>query len=181
MIITGGLNKGQKVKTVNSREVRPTSAKVRESIFNIIQNSIAGSVMLDLFAGSGIIGLEAMSRGAKKVVFVEKNYKVAEILKENLSQFELDCELIITDAVLALDRLKGYKFDIIFADPPYAMSNIIEPILEKIRDNDLLYTTQGIVIIEHSPDYNAAETGKNTGFEVLKQKKYGDTAITILF
>lgn len=180
MIITGGINKGRKVKTVNSREVRPTSAKVRESIFNIIQSSIAGSVMLDLFAGSGIMGFEALSRGAKKVVFVEKNFKIAEVLKENLAQFDCDCELIITDAVLAPDRLKGSKFNIIFIDPPYVMSNIIKPVLWKIKDNNLL-SEQGIVIIEHSPDYNAGEAGKNTGFEILKEKKYGDTVITILF
>ena len=179
MIITGGSLKGRRIKTIASREVRPTSSKIRESIFNIIQSMHQSfDLVLDLFAGSGIIGLEAYSRGARKVVFVEKNPKVAKILRENLGNFDFDYELIISDAIRALDKLKGNKFDFIFIDPPYA-SGLIEPALVKIRNNELL-AADGIVIIEHSPDYDVNNLAVTLDFEILKEKKYGDTAITII-
>lgn len=178
MIITGGNQKGKKIKTVKSREVRPTSSKIRESIFNMIQSGIADAVMLDLFAGSGIVGIEALSRNAAKVVFVEKNPKTVKILKENLCNFEFNYELIVLDAILALDKLKNSVFDIIFIDPPYA-SGLIEPALEKIRSNNIL-NSDGIIIIEHSSSHKISETVKNLNFNILKEKKYGDTAITIL-
>lgn len=178
MIITGGIHKGRKIKTVKSRQVRPTSSKIRESIFNMIQSHIINAEMLDLFAGSGIMGLEALSRGVQKVVFVEKNRKVAQLLKENISNFNYECELIISDAVAALDKLKESSFDIIFVDPPYA-SGLIDPVLNKIKSNKIL-KSQGIIIIEHSPDVNVNETAKTLNLEIFKEKKYGDTAITIL-
>ncbi|OGI17850.1 MAG: 16S rRNA (guanine(966)-N(2))-methyltransferase RsmD [Candidatus Melainabacteria bacterium RIFOXYA12_FULL_32_12] len=183
MIITGGSQKGRKIKTVKSREVRPTSSKVRESIFNIIQSISdilhhGDAVVLDLFAGSGILGLEAFSRGPKKVIYVEKSPDVASLLKENLAGFDLDYELIISDAILALDRFKNITFDLIFIDPPYA-SGLIEPSLSKIKSNNLL-NSEGIIVVEHSPDYNTTEIAQNLGYEILREKKYGDTAITIL-
>ena len=178
MIVTAGKYKGKKVKTVKNRDVRPTSAKIRESIFNMIQTSIAESAMLDLFAGSGIMGLEALSRGASKVVYVEKSSQVAELLKENLANIHEDIEFIISDALMVLDRLKGKIFDIIFVDPPYA-SGLIEPVLRKIKDNNLL-AENGLIIIEHSSSNNYAEYIEKLGFTILKEKIYGDTAITIV-
>lgn len=178
MIVTAGKYKGKKVKTVKNRDVRPTSAKIRESIFNMIQTSIAESAMLDLFAGSGIMGLEALSRGASKVVYVEKSSQVAGLLKENLANINEDIEFIISDALMVLDRLKGKIFDIIFVDPPYA-SGLIEPVLRKIKDNNLL-AENGLIIIEHSSSNNYAEYIEKLGFTILKEKIYGDTAITIV-
>lgn len=179
MIITSGSCKGRRVKTVKTNDVRPTSSKIRESIFNILQSSIAGAVMLDLFAGSGIVGLEAFSRGAKKVVFVEKNSKVFKVLKENIANFDLEHELIFSDAILALDRLGKESFDIIFIDPPYAMEDLIDSALTKIRQNNLL-SKDGIVIIEHGPSYDFKKAKESSCFTVLKEKKYGDTCITML-
>lgn len=183
MIITGGSLRGRKVNTVKSKDVRPTSSKVRESIFNIIQSISdilhhGNAVVLDLFAGSGIVGLEAYSRGAKKIYFIEKNPNVAKVLKENLSLFDFDYELIIANALSALDRFADTAFDLIFIDPPYA-SGLIEPSLNKIKDNKLL-KPEGLIIVEHSLDYDTAKIATNLDFEILKEKKYGDTAITIL-
>jgi 16S rRNA (guanine(966)-N(2))-methyltransferase RsmD len=179
MIITGGAHKGRKIKTVKSAEVRPTSSKVRESIFNIIQNMHhSNAVVLDLFAGSGILGLEAFSRGAKEVIFVEKNPKVAKLLKENISNFDIDYELIISDAISALDRFKGIAFDLIFIDPPYA-SGLIEPSLRKIKNNELL-KQDAIIIVEHDCTFNVSEIAELLDFGIIKTKKYGDTCITIL-
>lgn len=178
MIITGGTCKGRRINTVNSREVRPTSSKVRESIFSMIFSSITNSVMLDLFAGSGIMGLEALSRGANKVIYVEKNPQVYRILKENLSKFDFDNEIILADALTTLDRFKDIKFDIIFIDPPYA-SGLIEPVLKKIINNDLL-TKNGLIIIEHNSIINIKDIFKDQEYKILKEKKYGDTFIIII-
>lgn len=185
MIITGGSQRGRKVKTVKSREVRPTSSKVRESIFNIIQSTslrnnlcCGEAVILDLFAGSGILGLESFSRGAKKVVFVEKNPSVAKILKENLANFDFDYELIISDAISALDKLKNITFDFIFIDPPYS-SGLVETALDKIKINNLL-KSDSLIIIEHSSDFDVNKLAEKLNFEILKEKQYGDTAVTFL-
>jgi len=178
MIITGGSCKGRKINTVKSREVRPTSSKIRESIFNMIYSSITESVMLDLFAGSGIMGLEALSRGAKKVYFVENNPKVYRLLKENLANFDSNYEIKFSDALIALDSFQNTKLDIIFIDPPYA-SGLIEPVLIKIKDNSLL-SEDGIVIIEHSSNLKISDMITELGFNILKEKKYGDTSITIV-
>lgn len=177
MNITGGTARGRKVQTVKSQEVRPTSSKVRESIFNIIQSRVIDAVMLDLFAGSGIMGIEALSRGAKKVIFVEKNPKVAINLKQNLSNFDFDYEFIQSDALTVLSRLQE-KFDIIFLDPPYA-AGLIEPALQRIKENNLLIE-DGIIIIEHTSDLNLAKTIEELGFNLIKVKKYGDTSITLI-
>jgi 16S rRNA (guanine966-N2)-methyltransferase len=178
MIITGGSCKGRKINTVKSREVRPTSSKIRESVFNMIYSSITNSVMLDLFAGSGIMGLEALSRGAKKVYFVEKNPKVFKLLKENLDIFDFNYEAKLSDALAALNSFQGIKFDIIFIDPPYA-SGLIESVLVRIKENKLL-SEDGTAIVEHSSNLQITEMATVLGFEILKEKKYGDTAITIL-
>jgi 16S rRNA (guanine(966)-N(2))-methyltransferase RsmD len=178
MIITGGSCKGQKINTVKSREVRPTSSKIRESIFSMIYSSITNAVMLDLFAGSGIVGLEALSRGADKIYFVEKNPLVFKTLKENINKFDFDTEVILSDALTALDKFKNVKFDIIFVDPPYA-SGLIEPVLKKIKNNQLI-NNDGLIIIEHSPDVEFTNTVNDLNFEIVKEKKYGDTSVTIL-
>lgn len=178
MIITGGSCKGRKINTVKSREVRPTSSKIRESIFNMIYSSITKFVMLDLFAGSGIVGLEALSRGAKKVYYVEKNPIVYRLLKENLNNFNFDYEIKLSDALIALKNFQGIQFDIIFIDPPYA-SGLVEPILAKIKENDLL-ADNGIAIVEHSSKFLISDITNKFGFNVQKEKKYGDTCITII-
>lgn len=178
MIITGGSCKGRKINTVKSKEVRPTSSKIRESIFSMIYSSITESVMLDLFAGSGIMGLEALSRGAKKVYFVEKNPKVYRLLKENLSNFDFEYEIKLSDAIVALNAFKGTKFDIIFVDPPYA-SGLVEPVLTKIKDNELL-AKGGIIVLEHGSSFPVSGIIKDLNLSVLKEKRYGDTSITIV-
>lgn len=180
MIVTGGIFRGRKVKTHKTREVRPTSAKLRESIFNIIcsMRSLQGAVVLDLFAGSGIVGIEALSRGAGKVYFVEKNHRAAALLKENLSNFETCYEVMVSDALQAIDRMSGEAFDIIFIDPPYA-SDLIELSLKKIAGNKLI-KPDGLIITERSSGRNIDKLIKSAGFELIKSRNYGDSAIDIL-
>lgn len=194
MRITGGNQKGKTVQTIKGQEVRPTSSKVRESIFNIIQLNESGTIfyegetiVLDLFAGSGIMGLEALSRGAKKAVFVEKNIHHAEIIKKNIQNIchpersegsdTNKTKLITADALKILDKFDE-KFNFIFIDPPYA-SELYEPVLKKIQENKILMP-DGFIILEHSSNFNVKEITEKTGFKIYKTKIYGDTGITIL-
>ena len=192
MRITGGIYKGKTIQTVKGQEVRPTSSKVRESIFNIIQLAETGTIfyegettMLDLFAGSGIMGLEALSRGAKKVVFVEKNPRHSEVIRKNLlchceelATKQSKTNLITADALKILDKLEE-KFNFIFIDPPYT-SELYEPVLEKIQENKIL-SQEGFIILEHSSNLNLEEIIEKTEFKIYKTKIYGDTGITIIY
>ncbi|MEI7475140.1 MAG: 16S rRNA (guanine(966)-N(2))-methyltransferase RsmD [bacterium] len=177
MRITAGKFKCQKINSIDSNEVRPTSSKVRESIFNIIQSSITDSVMLDLFAGSGCMGLEALSRGAKKVVFIEKNPKVFKILKENLNNFDCEHELYLCDAFVSLERMKNQKFNIIFVDPPYRLGYEFD-VCKRVCDYNLL-EEDGLLIIEHLSKLDMEKLLQDLPLTLTKYKKYGDTALSI--
>ena len=191
MRITGGIYKGKTIQTVKGQEVRPTSSKVRESIFNIIRLTESGTVfyegetiMLDLFAGSGIMGLESLSRGAKKAVFVEKNPHHSEIIRKNLlchceelATKQSKTKLITADAIKILDKLDE-KFNFIFIDPPYA-AELYEPVLKKIQENKIL-SQEGFIILEYSSNLNIEEVICKTEFKIYKTKIYGDTGITIV-
>lgn len=175
MNITSGVYKGSKVKIPDEKIVRPTLSKIRESIFNTLFSLIdfEGKSFLDLFAGSGIMGLEALSRGFDSVLAIEKNAKVARILKENYENIKLKPNLVIGDSLKVLPKLSE-KFDVIYIDPPY-YSGIYEECLKKISENSLL-NFDGIVILEHVAEVNWEESG----FELIKQKKYGDKFVTFL-
>ena len=117
--IIAGKYKGRKLYNVKYLHVRPTQAKVRKSVFQILE-PFDGMEVLDLYAGVGTLGIEAMSRGATRVVFVENNCRVFKVLKKNIELFEPDqCDLFLTDALQFLTRAKNQYFDIIIADPPY--------------------------------------------------------------
>jgi 16S rRNA (guanine(966)-N(2))-methyltransferase RsmD len=178
MRVTAGRFKGRQIKTVKSNDVRPTLSKIRESIFNMIQDQVSDARMLDLFAGSGIMGLELISRGGKEVVFIEKNPLIVKTLRENLKNFDFEYSIYLNDALKALDKLAGNKFDIIFVDPPYLLG-LIPEIIQKIKNNSLL-SNSGIIILEHPTKFNFDETIQSNGFEIYKNKTYGDTAITML-
>lgn len=175
MIITAGIYKGNKVKAPDENIVRPTLSKAREGIFNTLFSLISfeEKSFLDVFAGSGIMSLEALSRGFKKAVELEKNPKVARILKENYENIKLAPNLILGDSLKTLPKLSE-KFDVIYIDPPY-LSGIYEKILTKIKENDIL-KQNGIVILEHITDIDWEELG----FKLIKQKKYSGKLITFL-
>lgn len=169
MIITAGKFKGQKVQAPDEKITRPTLSKVRMSIFNTLQAMIdfEGNSFLDMYAGSGIMGLEALSRGFSSVVAIEKHPKVAQVIKSNFKKFNPIPKLIIGDSLKIPNKLTE-KFDVIYIDPPY-FSGIYEKSLAAIKE-----LTDGIVILEHVTDVDFS------GFELIKQKKYGDKIITFL-
>ncbi len=169
MIITAGKYKGQKIAVPDENITRPTLSKVRMSVFNTLQALIEfdGKSFLDMFAGSGIMGLEALSRGFCDVVAIEKHPKAANIIKSNFKKFTPAPELITGDSLKLTSKIKT-KFDVIYIDPPY-YSGVYEQSLAAVKE-----LSNGIVILEHVTDVNFA------GFKLLKQKKYGDKFITFL-
>jgi len=172
MNITGGIYNRQKIKTPDESITRPTLSKVRMSVFNTLGTMIDfnGKSFLDMYSGSGIMALEALSRGFGSVVAVEQNKKVYSVIKSNFSKYEKshDLKLILGDSLKVCPNLTR-KFDVIYIDPPY-FAGIYEKSLELIKD-----TCGGIVILEHVTEI---EIPKN--FKIIKQKKYGDKIITFL-
>lgn len=173
MNITAGIYRGRKVVSPDEKIVRPTLSKIRESIFNILFSIIdfENKRFLDMFAGSGIMGLEALSRGFDYVLALEKDSKVAKILKDNYKNIGLEANLRIGDS---LKQKILEKFDVIYIDPPY-FSGVYENALKKIKSDSLL-NENGIVILEHITDICWEETG----FKLIKQKKYSGKLITFL-
>lgn len=167
MNITSGIFKGQKVVAPDEKITRPTLSKVRMGIFNTLQAMIdfEGKSFLDMFAGSGIMGLEALSRGFTTVYAFEKNPKAFQVIKANFSKFTPAPELIKGDSLKLCPKFTE-KFDVIYIDPPY-FSGIYEESLAAVKN-----ISKGIIILEHVTDVDFS------GFEILKQKHYGDKIIT---
>lgn len=124
MRVIAGSARRLQLKCLDGLETRPTTDRIKETLFNIINDEVYGSVFLDLYSGSGGIGIEALSRGAKQAVFVEKNKNAVNIIKDNLKHTHLEenANVIMGDAVAAIDRLRNYDhIDIIYMDPPYKL------------------------------------------------------------
>lgn len=177
MRIISGKLKGRRIEGFDLDGTRPTMERVKESLFAMIQNNLYGADVLDLFAGSGNLGIEAISQGAKKSILVDHNNKAIKIIKKNIESLDLSqsVDIICSDYLKALDILKDKKFDIIFLDPPYK-TNFIEKSIEKITSNNIL-SNSGIIVCESSrldkiiyPDI----------YEAVKEKKYGDKYVVIL-
>ena len=177
MKVISGTLKGRKIDGYNLDGTRPTMDRVKESLFAMIQNYICESICLDLFAGSGNLGIEAISEGATFVYFNDNNKKAIEIIKKNIKNFNIleKSEILNMSHKKALNELTGKKIDIIFLDPPYK-TNYIEESIKLIDSNDLL-SDNGIIVCESS-DLNKIIYTDN--FQVLKEKKYGDKWVVIL-
>jgi 16S rRNA (guanine966-N2)-methyltransferase len=180
MRIISGTSKGRKLVTPRSQSLRPTSDRVKESIFNILQDDIVGKVVLDLFAGTGNLGIEALSRGAKKTIFVEKGRQALRLIQRNLTQFGLEerSEIIPKDAIRAIGILKqkGESFDLILMDPPYE-KGLIQRTLMKLNSYPI-YHKDSILVIEH----NRREPLSTVmdGWNLIRQRRIGDTLISFL-
>ncbi len=170
--VIAGSARRLKLKTLDSYDMRPTQDIIKETLFNTIQTRIPGSHFLDLFAGSGAIGIEALSRGASKAVFVENNRSAVALINENLEHTHLaeDAEVFTSDALAALHNFnKRRKFDIIYIDPPYK-GNLYAPVLKYIASADIL-NEEGLVIVESLREEDLSFT-EELGFKVTKEKLY---------
>jgi 16S rRNA (guanine(966)-N(2))-methyltransferase RsmD len=172
----GGTSKGRRLKALKGLDIRPTSDKVKESIFNILGDKIIDAIFLDLCAGTGGIGVEALSRGAKEAVFVENNHRVVKLIKENLllCNLEKNSEIVCCDTVKFLED-SDKRFDIIFFDPPYK-SDLLEKAMA-VFDRKELLNNNGILIIEHNSKTALPE--ETNSLILLKKYKYGDTTLSL--
>jgi 16S rRNA (guanine(966)-N(2))-methyltransferase RsmD len=174
MRVTGGKLKGRRLRAPREG-ARPTSDRVREALFARIDPEAAG--VLDLYAGSGALGIEALSRGAERATFVEHSARCALVLRENLDAAGLAarCEVVVADAVRALSRLdeQGRRFDLVLLDPPYA-SDQASAALAALARSELL-PEGAMVVVESSRRRPPAAV---EGLEVIDERRYGDTLIT---
>ncbi len=179
MRIIGGKARGTKLYTLEGTATRPTLDRVKESIFNIIQNEIYDSVFVDLFSGSGAIGLEAVSRGATKAILCDKSKEAINIIKKNVEKthFEKQVEIYNTDFEECLKKLKE-NIDIIYIDPPYQTDYIQKSL--KILENSEFITEETKIILETDDLGRITEQIKDFKFEIKDKRKYGIAHIIFL-
>ncbi|MGE7823039.1 16S rRNA (guanine(966)-N(2))-methyltransferase RsmD [Paenibacillus sp. NPDC093718] len=179
MRVVSGSAKGRPLKSVPGTSTRPTTDKVKESIFSMIGPYFEGGALLDLFAGTGGLGIEALSRGMDRAVFIDVEPKSISTIKDNLKAARLEdrAEVYRNDAGRALKALekRGYSFDLVFLDPPYRFKNGDELMLD-MAERGLLQDS-AVVVLEYESSYNYPE--KFGDFCCFRTAKYGETAISI--
>lgn len=180
MRIISGTARGTKLYTLDSNLTRPTLDRVKESIFNIIQNEVTNSTVLDLFSGSGAIGLEAASRGAKKVILCDKSKDAMNIINKNIEKTHLKdkIEVYNTDYITCLNKIKKEKIDLIYLDPPYNTNMAIEALKEIIKLK--LITNSSIVIIETDNKKKITQEIEKIKLKIIDERKYGRAEIIFL-
>ncbi len=179
MRVISGKVRGLKLNTPKNDDVRPTTDRVKESLFNIINSYIMDSEVLDLFAGTGSLGIECLSRGAAGCVFVDSSRESLQVVKSNIKKARMENESIVInttyqDAIKKLS-IQNKKFDLIFMDPPYYKDMFVDA-LSRIGENNLLQE-DGLIVVEHDSKEILPEQIGN--IIKTKIKKYGNTTITL--
>ncbi|MBQ2714496.1 MAG: 16S rRNA (guanine(966)-N(2))-methyltransferase RsmD [Clostridia bacterium] len=175
MRIIGGKHKGRKLLELKCDGVRPTLDRVRENLFNILYPNVSNSTFLDLFTGSGAVGFEAISRGAKEVVFADKSNAVIQQVKKNAEIIGEKPVTICADYKTVLKRLSGKKFDIIYLDPPYGFCE--EELFSDLSNSDIL-DDSSIVVYEHKSENPLKNP--NEWFIMYDERKYGIATLTFM-
>lgn len=172
MRVIAGTAKGTKLSSIDDLSTRPTLDRVKEPLFSIIQNNIEQANVLDLFAGSGALGIEALSRGSKHCTFCDKSYKSIQMLKENIKKTRMEekSTILNVDYKKCLSNQKE-KYDIIFIDPPYKFDIAVDSI-KRIIDLKLL-AKDGIIIIETDEEERELKELEEVDLEVYDLRKYG--------
>ncbi|WP_110929311.1 16S rRNA (guanine(966)-N(2))-methyltransferase RsmD [Bacillus massiliglaciei] len=179
MRVVSGVCKGRPLKGVPGKGTRPTTDKVKEAVFNIIGPYFEGGIVLDLFAGSGGLGIEALSRGMEKGIFIDRDYSAVQTVKSNLEStgFTELAEVYRNDSERALKALikREVVFDLILLDPPYKKQRLVEVL--KTMDEAKILSEEGTIVCEHSNDVQLPES---VGDLVAKRKEnYGMIGVTI--
>ena len=175
MRIISGSRRGHKLHDFEGFDVRPTTDRVKESIFNLIQNYVNGAKVLDMFGGSGALSFEALSRGAESAVILDSDKRSVELIRKTMRDLKF-CDVCEVRQISCLDYVKTCrdKFDLIFLDPPYN-KGLIEPALTAISENELL-SESGIVLLESD---NTDFKNEFPGLHMEKQRRYGRTFVTV--
>ena len=180
MRVISGCARGHKLKSLEGTDTRPTLDRIKETLFNIIAPEITECNFLDLFSGSGAIGIEALSRGANTAVFVDSSYNCYEVIIENLEHTKLrdKAQVINQDIFDAIKELgnKNQKFDIIFIDPPYE-GGYNQNVLEHIIKSNIL-NEDGLVIVERAAKYDPPQVD---GLKLIREKGFGKTTAISFF
>lgn len=179
--VIGGERRGKKLLSVHGMATRPTADRVRESIFNIISSRVAGAMVLDLFAGTGILGIEALSRRACFAVFIDNCRAPIETIGKNLiaCRFEARAKVIQQDVQTGLRWLKGNgpPFNLVFMDPPYLLKGLIGATLSHLHDSGAL-SPNALIVVEHSVAEPLPEILPE--FKQIDQRKYGKTLVSFI-
>ena len=181
MRIITGTARGTKLMTLEGVSTRPTAERVKEAVFSMLQFELEGRAVLDLFAGSGQMGLEAVSRGAAHADLVDRSRDAIEVVRKNMikTKLALDCTIKLSDAMDFLRRNRGVKFDIVFLDPPYA-AGLYAPMLHAMIECDILKPTSIIVCESDSNEIFAKDEVLARSFEIKRVSRYSKTVITLL-
>ncbi|HVF91490.1 MAG TPA: 16S rRNA (guanine(966)-N(2))-methyltransferase RsmD [Blastocatellia bacterium] len=177
MRVIGGKYRGRQLRTAAGLDVRPTSDRLRETLFNILAPSIRGSRFLDICAGSGAVGIEALSRGASHVTLIESSRQTCAIIRENIRALAIgdEARVINREAAQEISRLsgEGEPFDIVFLDPPYA-SALYSEVLERVSQGGLI-SDDGIVVVEHGSKKPPRESYGR--LRVYREVRQGESAL----
>ena len=177
MRVISGYLKARNIKGFDIDGTRPTMDRVKESVFSTIQNYIDESIVLDLFSGSGNLGIEAISNGCKKCYFVDNNKIAVNTINSNIKEFKIDNAIVInSDYKDALNSFKNkkIKFDLVFLDPPYKC-NYIDEIIDYLLKNNMI-NNNGLIICEYENEINK----KYDELNIFKEKNYGSKKVVIL-
>ena len=182
MRVISGVARGTKLNSIDSTDTRPTLDRVKEALFNIIQNIIDDSIVLDLFAGSGAIGIECISRGAKKAYFCEKSHEAVKMIRQNIekTRFTDKSEILQQDYKKALKNysVRNIKFDIVFLDPPYKNDIAVDAVQDIIELG--LLEKNGVIIIETDEKQRELKELEKLQVEVYDLRKYGRVNLIFL-
>jgi 16S rRNA (guanine966-N2)-methyltransferase len=176
--IVGGALGGRTLRSVPGNETRPTSDRVRQSLFDLLGQRMDGLDVLDLFAGTGAMGLEAISRGAAKAVLIEKEARACGVILGNIADLKLEAVAKVVRGELpgALSLLRGQRFDLIFSDPPYAL-RAAQGTLDALCSNDLLAPGARVVL---EMDRRETKPSLLSGLSLLDERRYGDTLVLVV-
>ena len=173
MRVITGIARGRRLKTPEGMDIRPTTDNVKESVFNILQFDIEGRRVLDLFAGTGQLGIECLSRGAKEAVFIDQNRDAVKIVRDNLKACGFSAPVLQQDALSYLNTCGS--FDLIFVDPPYD-AGLYKPVLEKINSIDIL-SEGGIILCESRRETDMPEM--QAPYYKRKEYRYGKVKLSL--
>jgi 16S rRNA (guanine966-N2)-methyltransferase len=180
MRVTGGMVRGRRLASVQGQDIRPTSDKVREAIFSLLGQDVSDTKVLDLFAGTGSLGIEALSRGAQWVLFIDSSQRAVRLIRQNLER----CGLSGRGFILKKDLNKGLpwrnpllkeKMDLVFMDPPYR-KGMIAPLLEALSERQVLSSLSVVVAETSKTERLPHHVGE---LRLVKERRYGDTRIHI--